>query len=95
MVNEFSTHGHDGGYLACVIAILYFLTVYGLQKLGSSTIWKSSIRGFLADYAYPVGILCYPSHFCSLFSVDGSSGVTNMVSLVLSSGLVLRTFRAI
>lgn len=55
LVNEFTTHGRDAGYLACMIAILYFLTIYGLEKLGASTIWKPSIRGLLADYAYPVG----------------------------------------
>jgi hypothetical protein len=54
LVNEFTTHGRDAGYLACMIAILYFLTIYGLEKLGSSTVWKPSIRGLLADYAYPV-----------------------------------------
>ena len=54
LVNEFSAHGRDAGYLACMIAILYFLTIYGLEKLGSSTFARPSIRGFLADYAYPV-----------------------------------------
>jgi hypothetical protein len=38
-----------------MIAILYFLTIYGLEKLGVSTIWKASVRGLIADYAYPVG----------------------------------------
>ncbi|OJJ52254.1 hypothetical protein ASPSYDRAFT_95775 [Aspergillus sydowii CBS 593.65] len=57
LVNEFTTHGRDAGYLACMIAILYFLTIYGLEKLGSSTVWKPSIRGLLADYAYPLGTL--------------------------------------
>ncbi|PYH63695.1 HCO3 transporter family protein [Aspergillus vadensis CBS 113365] len=57
LVNEFTTHGRDAGYLACMIAILYFLTIYALEKLGSSTIWKPSVRGLLADYAYPFGTL--------------------------------------
>lgn len=37
-----------------MIAILYFASVYGLEKLGSSTIWKAGVRGFIADYAYVV-----------------------------------------
>lgn len=41
-----------GGYLSIVIAILYFGSVYGLQKLGSSTLWKPALRGFIADYAF-------------------------------------------
>ncbi|KAE8397332.1 HCO3 transporter family-domain-containing protein [Aspergillus pseudonomiae] len=57
LVNEFTAHGRDAGYLACIIAILFFLTIYALEKLGSSTIWKPSIRGLLADYAYPLGTL--------------------------------------
>ncbi|KAF9876772.1 hco3- transporter family protein [Colletotrichum karsti] len=52
LVNEFNAEGGAAGYLACMIAILYFATVYGLEKLGSSTLWKAGFRGILADYAY-------------------------------------------
>ncbi|KAF2030633.1 hypothetical protein EK21DRAFT_100311 [Setomelanomma holmii] len=41
-----------GGYLSIVIAILYFGSVYGLEKLGSSTLWQPGFRGFLDDYAF-------------------------------------------
>lgn len=41
-----------GGYLSIVIAILYFGSVYGLEKLGSSALWKPWVRGILADYAF-------------------------------------------
>lgn len=41
-----------GGYLSIVIAILYFGSVYGLEKLGSSTLWKPWVRGILADYSF-------------------------------------------
>ncbi|KAK3179813.1 hypothetical protein K4F52_008809 [Lecanicillium sp. MT-2017a] len=51
LVNEFEG-GNAAGYLACVIAILYFGTVYALEKIGSSTLWKEQLRGVLADYAY-------------------------------------------
>jgi hypothetical protein len=55
LVSEFEVQGTAAGYLACLIAILYFGTVYCLETMGSSTIWKGSVRGFLADYAYVVG----------------------------------------
>ena len=52
-MNEFTTPGgSSAGYLSCMIAILYFGSVYGLEKLGSSTMWKPWFRGFIADYAY-------------------------------------------
>lgn len=54
LVHEFDSQGRTAGYLACIIAILYFLSVYGLEKLGSSTIWSAGFRGMLADYAYVV-----------------------------------------
>lgn len=86
LVNEFSAHGRDAGYLACMIAILYFLTIYGLEKLGSSTFARPSIRGFLADYAYPVDS---PSLFFFRFIR------ANIVSSALYSGLVSLTFQVI
>lgn len=52
LVNEFEVAGSAPGYLACMVAILYFGSVYGLEKLGASTIWKAGIRGIFADYAY-------------------------------------------
>lgn len=59
LVNEFTTsEGSAPGYLACIIAILYFATVYSLEKLGYSTVWKAGFRGILADYAYVVSSPC-------------------------------------
>ncbi|KAI8689142.1 hypothetical protein NCS55_00170300 [Fusarium keratoplasticum] len=65
LVNEFNQEGLAAGYLACIIAILYFATVYTLEKLGSSTVWKAGIRSILADYAYVFGTLFWVgfSHF--------------------------------
>lgn len=40
--------------MSCMIAILYFLTIYGLERLGNSTIWRVGFRTVLADYAYVV-----------------------------------------
>ncbi|KAF2460343.1 HCO3 transporter family-domain-containing protein [Lineolata rhizophorae] len=52
IVNEFTQYGSTPGFLTTLIAILYFGTVYGLEKLGSSTVFKPSIREVLADYSY-------------------------------------------
>jgi hypothetical protein len=54
LVNEFDQSGSAAGYLAYIIAILYFGTVYTLEKLGSSTVWSTGMRLILADYAYVV-----------------------------------------
>ena len=50
----FNSYGSVDGYLSCIIAILYFGTVYTLEKLGRGTLAKPWARGILADYAYPV-----------------------------------------
>lgn len=53
-MTEFSVYGNTAGYLSTMIALLYFGTIYGLEKLGSSTIFSPTFRGSLADYAYPL-----------------------------------------
>ncbi|KAF2738700.1 anion exchange family protein [Polyplosphaeria fusca] len=63
LVNEFSQENPSAGYMSCVIAILYFGSVYSLEKLGSSTMWKPWVRGLLADYAY-----VFPTLFCVGFA---------------------------
>ncbi|KAI1870476.1 uncharacterized protein JN550_005404 [Neoarthrinium moseri] len=52
LVNEFDQENATAGYLSCIIAILYFGSVYSLEKLGQSTVWQPWFRGILADYAY-------------------------------------------
>jgi hypothetical protein len=52
LVNEFSVASPAAGFLSCLIAIMYFGSVYGLAKLGSSVIWRPWFRTILADYAY-------------------------------------------
>ncbi|KAK0124394.1 hypothetical protein ONS95_009356 [Cadophora gregata] len=57
LVSLFDSFGSVDGYLSCVIAILYFGTVYALEKIGSGVLAKPWARGLLADYAYPVRIM--------------------------------------
>ncbi|CAO2653136.1 Nn.00g025470.m01.CDS01 [Neocucurbitaria sp. VM-36] len=52
LVYLFEASGFDGGYLSTVIAILYFGSVYGLEKLGGSTLWTPGVRSILADYSF-------------------------------------------
>ena len=57
LISEFKNRGHTAGFMSCTIAILYFLTIYSLETIGSSTVWRPAVRGFLADYAYPACLL--------------------------------------
>ncbi|EPE24606.1 HCO3- transporter family protein [Glarea lozoyensis ATCC 20868] len=57
LVSLFDSYGVVDGYLSCVIAILYFATVYALEKLGNGVLAKPWARGLLADYAYPIATL--------------------------------------
>lgn len=55
LVSQFD-RGSASGFLTCLIAVLYFLTIYALEALGSSTILTPFYREILADYAYVVSI---------------------------------------
>ncbi|KAL4905022.1 hypothetical protein BDW74DRAFT_168148 [Aspergillus multicolor] len=57
LTNEFTFYGPTAGFLSSLIAVLYFLTIYGLEWIGSSTICKPWFWGLLADYAYVIGTL--------------------------------------
>jgi len=52
LVYMFEVSEFQGGYLSIVIAILYFGSVYGLEKLGGSTIFSPSLRSIVADYSF-------------------------------------------
>ncbi|KGO64371.1 Bicarbonate transporter, C-terminal [Penicillium italicum] len=55
LISEFTSKGNTAGFMSCMIAILYFLTIYSLETIGSSTVWRPAFRGLLADYAYVIG----------------------------------------
>lgn len=61
LVSLFDAYGSVDGYLSCIIAILYFGTVYMLERLGSGTVARPWARGLLADYAYPVSTSPVPN----------------------------------
>ncbi|KAL8913354.1 MAG: hypothetical protein Q9171_001831 [Xanthocarpia ochracea] len=57
LVSEFTLFNSTQGYLSCVIAVLYFGTIYSLEAIGQSTLFTPCLRGILADYAYPIGTI--------------------------------------
>ncbi|KAL5051981.1 hypothetical protein BDW71DRAFT_202122 [Aspergillus fruticulosus] len=77
LTNEFTFYGPAAGFLSSLIAVLYFLTVYGLEWLGSSTVYKPWFRGLLADYAYVIGTIFWTgfAHFPGLLREAGISMV--------------------
>ncbi|KAE8843058.1 hypothetical protein HRS9139_02355 [Pyrenophora teres f. teres] len=52
LVYMFEVSEFQGGYLSIVIAILYFGSVYGLEKLGGSTLFSPWLRSIVADYSF-------------------------------------------
>lgn len=74
LVYLFQVSDFEGGYLSIVIAILYFGSVYGLEKLGGSTIFNPFVRGILADYSF-----VFPTLFWVGFShIPGRLKSTNL-----------------
>lgn len=64
LTSEFDEFGSVNGYLSCMIAILYFGTIYILEKIGNGVLVKPWARGLLADYAYPVRrVILFFHHF--------------------------------
>lgn len=83
MVNEFDATSHTAGYMSCMIAILYFLSIYGLEILGNSTVFRPVVRGLLADYAYV---------FATLFWVGFSHFPGNLKAAEISRVPISRAF---
>ena len=46
-----------GGYLSIVIALCYWATVYVLENMGKTTMFKPWIRKLLADFAFPIATI--------------------------------------
>ena len=51
---EFDDYGSIDGFMAVMIALLFFATVYALEAIGTSVWFRPWFRELLADYAYPV-----------------------------------------
>lgn len=54
LIGEFESKGPTDGFMGVTIALLFFFTVYTLESVGKGVWFQPRVRGFLADYAYPV-----------------------------------------
>ncbi|KAF2762223.1 hypothetical protein EJ05DRAFT_201641 [Pseudovirgaria hyperparasitica] len=65
LANEFSVNSYESGYLGCIIAILYFGTVFGIEKFGVGLFMNPSVRRFVGDYSYVFGSIFWTgfAHF--------------------------------
>ncbi|KAI9881518.1 MAG: hypothetical protein M1830_000081 [Pleopsidium flavum] len=57
LVSEFTARDPIDGFMSCLIAILYFGTIYALEAIGQSILFRPWFREILADYAYPIGTI--------------------------------------
>lgn len=68
-VEELSVNFYDGaivnGFASAMIAILYTLSIYFLEAVGSTTFFNGIIRTILSDYAYPIATIFWTgfAHF--------------------------------
>ena len=68
-VQELAINFYDNsitnGFASCMIAILYTLTIYFLEKLNSTTFARGWLRTLLSDYAYPLATIFWTgfAHF--------------------------------
>ena len=60
-VEELAINFYDGqilnGFASAMVAILFILTIFGLEQLPSTTFGRSPVRRFLSDYAYLIATL--------------------------------------
>ena len=74
-VEELSIAFYDetitNGFASCLIAILFTLTVYSLEKVRSTTFGRGWIRLLLSDYAYPLATIFWTgfAHFPGNLSI--------------------------
>lgn len=53
------------GFASAMVAVLYFITVYYLERIGNTSFATSGVRKFLSDYAYPLATIWWTgfTHF--------------------------------
>lgn len=60
-VEEISVNFYNGtianGFAAAMLAILFSITIYFLESIGSTTLFNGWTRTLLSDYAYPIATL--------------------------------------
>ncbi|KAF2222880.1 HCO3 transporter family-domain-containing protein [Elsinoe ampelina] len=59
LVDEFVSNNARAGFLAVVVALCYWFTVYCLELVPQTIIFTPAIRKLISDYAYPIATLFY------------------------------------
>lgn len=54
LIDQFNSSTATAGFLSVVVALCYWATVYALELLPKTIMFKAPARKFLSDYAYPV-----------------------------------------
>ncbi|KJX96911.1 hco3- transporter family protein [Zymoseptoria brevis] len=57
LVSNFDDSTPAAGYLGIVIALCFWATVWWLENMGSSTVFRPWMRKVLSDYAYPIATI--------------------------------------
>ncbi|PSK37403.1 hypothetical protein B9Z65_2145 [Elsinoe australis] len=57
LVDEFVSNNAQAGFLAVVVALCYWFTVYVLELVPQTIIFTPAVRKLLSDYAYPIATL--------------------------------------
>lgn len=60
-----------------MIAILYFLTIFLLEKIRGTTFFKPFVRDFISDYAYPIATIFWVG-FSHIPGVLADTDITNL-----------------
>jgi hypothetical protein len=56
LVANFEESNPAAGYLGIVIALCFWFSVFILEYMGSTRLFRAPVRKVLSDYAYPVSI---------------------------------------
>lgn len=68
-IEELSINFYDqrivNGFASALVAVLFYLTIFYLERIGKTTFATAGIRKFLSDYAYPLATIWWTgfTHF--------------------------------
>lgn len=57
LIINFEDNAIVNGFASCLVAIMFCLTVYYLEDIGSTTLFRGWTRTLLSDYAYPIATI--------------------------------------
>jgi hypothetical protein len=86
-VANFEESNPAAGYLGIVIALCFWFSVFILEYMGSTRLFRAPVRKVLSDYAYPVSIDNMQTRLSSMLMIE--------TRLQQSSGLDFHTSPAV